>query len=105
LNTMVNLGESDYELHRYNHILVVECGTSSLYHLLILILAGHVCTLARLAGERFNELDDLVSTGDSSTSLFERSKLWMVDHFKNFGFFTILLFASVSSMPFCNTKL
>lgn len=55
---------------------------------------------ARLAGERLKELDELVSVGDSSNSMFERSKLWMVNHFKNFGFFTILLFASIPNPLF-----
>ncbi|CAM6115979.1 unnamed protein product [Calypogeia fissa] len=55
---------------------------------------------ARLAGERLKELDELVSTGDAPVSLLERLKLWMINHFQNFGFFTILLFASIPNPLF-----
>ncbi|KAG6548430.1 hypothetical protein Mapa_009917 [Marchantia paleacea] len=57
-----------------------------------------VSRAARLSGERPKELEEqLVSPAESfGPRLVQRLKLWMVNHFENFGFFTILCLASVS---------
>jgi hypothetical protein len=51
---------------------------------------------ARLSGQRVKEFDDLVNPEESGgTGLFDLLKRWTILRFHEFGFFTILLFASV----------
>lgn len=52
---------------------------------------------ARLSGERVKELEDLDRDDvQGGGPLMERAQRFIFHHAKNFGFFTILLFASVS---------
>jgi hypothetical protein len=54
---------------------------------------------ARLSGQRVKEFDDLVNPEESGgTGLFDLLKRWTILRFHEFGFFTILLFASVFSL-------
>ncbi len=54
---------------------------------------------ARLSGQRMKEFDDLVNPEESGgTGLFDLLKRWTILRFHEFGFFTILLFASVFSL-------
>ncbi|KAL3702231.1 hypothetical protein R1sor_020253 [Riccia sorocarpa] len=61
-----------------------------------------VSRAARLSGEKPKELDEeLASTPQSfGARTVQNLKLWMVNHFENFGFFTILLLASVPNPMF-----
>jgi len=56
---------------------------------------------ARLSGQRVKEFDDLVNPEESGgTGLFDLLKRWTILRFHEFGFFTILLFASVPNPLF-----
>jgi len=63
-------------------------------------LMVNFCTsAARLSGQRVKEFDDLMNPEESgSTGLFDLLKRWTILRFHEFGFFTILLFASVFSL-------
>ncbi|KAL2649776.1 hypothetical protein R1flu_017904 [Riccia fluitans] len=61
-----------------------------------------VSRAARLSGEKPRELDEeLASTAQSfGARTVQNLKRWMITHFENFGFFTILLLASVPNPMF-----
>ncbi|CAM6049229.1 unnamed protein product [Sphagnum compactum] len=60
-----------------------------------------VSRAARLSGQRVKEFDDLVNPEESGgTGLFDLLKRWTILRFHEFGFFTILLFASVPNPLF-----
>jgi membrane protein YqaA with SNARE-associated domain len=60
-----------------------------------------VSRAARLSGQRVKEFDDLMNPEESgSTGLFDLLKRWTILRFHEFGFFTILLFASVPNPLF-----
>ncbi|KAH9574856.1 hypothetical protein CY35_01G081500 [Sphagnum magellanicum] len=60
-----------------------------------------VSRAARLSGQRVKEFDDLMNPEESgSTGLFDFLKRWTILRFHKFGFFTILLFASVPNPLF-----
>jgi hypothetical protein len=65
-------------------------------------LMVNFCTsAAQLSGQRVKEFDDLMNPEESgSTGLFDLLKRWTILRFHKFGFFTILLFASVPNPLF-----
>lgn len=55
-----------------------------------------VCDTAQLSGQMVKEFDAALDPANASTtSVLDRMKHWFLTHFHNFGFFAILLFASV----------